>query len=234
MRTVGYCLICTLLWGWNSASASADVIVTFRGSNIYGAGGTIDMLISSNADPGTPDVLDIFSAKLRIAPVAGLGTGGNLRFSSPQNDSQLSQPNYVFFSNTLTPPPLGTVTTETFTDDTYTFGDATQSGSGVILDRSRSPLLLARLDVVPFGTDETGQYVLSLINDGDTMFVGPDPDFLPLNVVASSFNNFTVNYALVPEPGTLGASVAVIAGITAWRRRRRTTACSQSPSVSVS
>jgi hypothetical protein len=47
----------------------------------------------------------------------------------------------------------------------------------VILDRSRSPLLLARLDVVPFGTDETGQYVLSLINDGDTMFLGPDPDF---------------------------------------------------------
>lgn len=211
----------------NRQEVVADVIVNYQGSTIgYGSTGFVDVFVSSDADPLTPDILDSFSAHFLITPVGGAVVNG-LQFTDPQSDSQLGHANYVFFGNSLLNSlslPLGLVSTSTNANDTYIGGDATFDGLGVALDNTTSPYLLFR-----FGLDATlanigDQFQMTLINDGSTSFQDTAP--LPLALSSSSFNTFTIT--AVPEPATGGVLLAgTVAGL--WLKRRRKLRPNNSP-----
>ncbi len=195
----------------------AAIIVSYQGSTIAAGGtGFVDVMVSSDALPGSPDLLDSFSGHFQIAPVGGALPAG-LQFAGTQNDLQLGQANYVFFGNSLTPPPLGVVSTAVNTNDTYIGGDATLNGLGVLLDNTSPAALLYRFEMSALTASIGDQYTLTLINDGSTSFL--DTGFSPLNMAGSSFNAFTIT--AVPEPATGGILVCgAIAGL--WMKRRRT------------
>lgn len=218
-----------------TVSASAGILISMQNATLTGSG-FIDVMVSSTATPGSPDLLDSFSAKLVLAPV-GAATVAGLQFSNPQNDSQLGLGNYVFSGNSLTPAPLGNVTSATATNDTYTFGDATVSGSGISLNSSQPAYLLGRIDLSVVAATPGSQYTLTLANDAFTDF--SDPSFGPLTIDPASFNSATITIgtltAAVPEPGhwlALFGLSSLLVGL--HRRRRMTTAMEASVPKTVS
>ena len=196
-------------------ASHAAIIVSYQGGSISSGGiGFVDVKVSSDAVPGSDDVLDSFSGHFQISPI-GLAVPNGLQFVSPQNDSQLGMGNYVFAGNSLTPPPIGVVSTNVNTNDKYIGGDATLNGLGVLLNNT-SDFLLFRLDLDAALTSLGDQYTISLVNDGSTAFL--DTGFTPLNIHASSFNSFTIT--AVPEPAT-GGILLCGALVGAWIRKRR-------------
>ncbi len=192
------------------------IIVSYQGSTIgYGSTGFVDVLVSSDAAPGSPDVLDSFSAHFLITPVGGAVSNG-LQFVDPQSDSQLAMGNYVFAGNSLTPPPIGTVSTATNTNDTYIGGDATFDGLGTALHTGTGSFLLYRLDLSALLANVNDQFTITLQNSGSTQFV--DPGFTPLLIDSSSFTPFTLT--AVPEPTSTGL-LLVGSGMGFWLRRRK-------------
>jgi len=205
----------------HSHAVSAGILLSMQNTTITGSG-FIDVMIASTATPGAPDLLDSFSAKLVITPVGAAAAGG-LQFSSSQSDAQLALPSYVFFGNSLTAPPLGNVTSGSATADTYTFGDATTSGTGVSLNSSQSPFLLGRIDLSVVGGIAGSQYTIALANDAFTDFL--DPVFTSLSLDPASFNSATVTIgtlsAAVPEPGTWLSMLFLCSLLLGLRLRRR-------------
>ena len=196
--------------------ATAEIIVSYSGGSVAPGGtGFVDVLVSSDALPGAPDELDSFSGHFRISPVGGAVSNG-LQFVASQSDSQLANPGYVFFNDSLTPPPIGSVSTSTNTNDTYVGGDATLSGFGVPLHNLSGSFLLYRLDLDAALANAGDMFEIELINDPSTDFL--DTGFTPLSIDAASFTPFTVT-AAVPEPS---ATVLLAIGtVVAVARRRR-------------
>lgn len=54
-----------------TVSASAGILISMQNATLTGTG-FIDVMVSSTATPGSPDLLDSFSAKLVLAPVLSL------------------------------------------------------------------------------------------------------------------------------------------------------------------
>lgn len=193
------------------------ILLRYSGSTITAGGsGFVDVFVSSDAAVGAPDVLDSFSAHFLIAPVGGAPATG-LQFVNPQSDSQLGQSNYVFFGDSLTPPPLGLVSSATNTNDTYIGGDATVSGAGVSLDSGSGEKLLFRLDLSAALATGGSQYTLALLNSGSTSFL--DPAFNALTIDSSAFAPITLT-AAVPEPSSCCIAAAVLVGFVLRARRR--------------
>lgn len=208
------------------AAAFGGILISMQNTNIISSG-FIDVMVSSTATPGAPDLLDSFSAKLVLTPVGAAASGG-LQFNSTQSDAQLGLGNYVFAANSLTPAPLGNVTSGSGNNDTYTFGDATVSGAGVSLDSSQA-FLLARVDLSVFGATTGSQYTIALANDTFTDFL--DPAFASLSIDSSSFNAATITIgtlsAAVPEPGNWLLILALCSLLAGLRLRRKMDACAE-------
>jgi hypothetical protein len=198
-------------------SVHAGILLRYAGSTLpAGGSGFIDVFVSSDAVVGSPDVLDSFSAHFMITPLGG-APGSGLQFVDPQSDSQLGMGNYVFFGDSLTPPPLGLVSTVTNLNDTYIGGDATFSGAGVSLDSATAEKLLFRLDLSAALATSGSQYTLRLVNDGGTSFL--DPSFGALILDSSAFAPITLT--AVPEPATWCLAAVVTCGIAFRLHRRR-------------
>jgi len=216
--------LCLLL---QSSPVFAGILVSMQNTTITGSG-FIDVMIESTATPGSPDLLDSFSTKLVITPVGGAVAGG-LQFSAVQSDAQQALPGYVFFGNSLTSPPLGNVTSGSATGDTYTFGDATNTGTGVSLNSSQPPYLLGRIDLSVVGGLAGSQYTIALANDAFTDFL--DPTFTQLSIDPASFSTATVTIgtlsAAVPEPGTWVLMLFLCSLMLGLRLRRRMLAKAQ-------
>ena len=135
----------------------------------------------------------------------------------PQSDSQLTNASYVFFGNSLTPPPIGLVGSVNATQDDYIGGDATLSGLGILLDNTMSPFLLYRLDLDATLTNAGETFEIALIDDAGTQFL--DTGFNPLLVTSGSFDAFTIT--AVPEPSTTAVLLigSVCLAARRWRRR---------------
>lgn len=197
--------------------AHGGVLIRYSGSTITAGGsGFVDVFVSSDAAAATPDVLDSFSAQFLITPIGGAPAAG-LQFVDPQSDSQLGQANYVFFGDSLTPPPLGLVSSVTNANDTYVGGDATVSGLGVALDATSPEKLLFRLDLSAAQATVGSQYALQLVNSGGTSFL--DPSFSALTIDSSAFGPFTLT-AAVPEPSSCCVAALVLCGVVLRARRR--------------
>ncbi len=206
-----------VMWFVVQTAASAAIIVSYAGGSVAAGGtGFVDVLVSSDAVPGAPDELDSFSGHFMITSVSS-AVPDALQFLDPQNDSQLSIANYVFFGNSLTAPPIGLVNSINTTNDDYVGGDATLNGAGVLLDNTMSPFLLYRFDLDATLANAGETFEIALINDAGTQFL--DTGFNPLAVNPISFTPFTIT-AAVPEPSTT-AMLLIGSTIFAARRLRR-------------
>lgn len=204
-----------------SSISSGDIIVSYTGGTVTAGGsGILNVWVSSDADPLTPDNLDSFSGLFRIAPI-GMAVADGLQFIDPQGDSQLGDVNYVFNLDSLGEDfggPLGNVTTLVNTNNTYRAGDGTVLGVGFDLDNTTGTRVLFHLNLDATLANPGDQYTVSLINDPFTDFL--DSGFAPLIIHSDSYNSFTVT--AVPEPAT---GVVLLGGTLAgfwWKRRRRT------------
>lgn len=212
------CVLCA-----PSGFVQAGILIRYSGSAITAGGsGFVDVFVSSDATAGTPDVLDSFSAQFLIQPVGGAPASG-LQFVDPQSDSQLGLGNYVFFGDSLTPPPLGLVSSTTNTNDTYVGGDATVSGTGVFLDSVSGEKLLFRLDLSAALATGGSQYTLALVSGGSTSFL--DTSFNSLTIDSSAFAPITLT-AAVPEPSSCVVAGVLLCGLVLRVRRR----CATQPS----
>jgi hypothetical protein len=209
-------ILCVLAFCLAAKSSSAAIIVSYQGNTIgYGSTGFVDVYVSSDAALATPDVLDSFSASFVIAPVGGAVSNG-LQFVDPQSDTQLGQGNYVFAGNSITAPPIGTVSTGTNTNDSYIGGDATIDGLGTSLHAGSGSFLLYRLDLSALLANPSDQFTITLQNNLNTDFL--DPSFTSLSINPSSFSSFTIT--AVPEPTSTGLLLAG-AGVGLWLKRRK-------------
>ena len=202
-----------------NTAARGDIIVSYSGGSISAGGfGFVDVFVSSNATPLTPDSLDLFSARFLITRI-GAAVAGGLQFVSPQNDSHLGTSSYVFNLDSLGETfggPLGSVSTVTDPNDEYIGGDGTLSGLGVDLDNTTASSRLFRLDLDATLAAPGDMYSISLINDLSTSFL--DPGFAPLGISSSSFDSFTV--AAVPEPSAALFLVVGAVGAVCYRKRK--------------
>ncbi len=198
------------------SAAPAAIIITYVGGTVTAGGlGTVDVMVSSNAAQATPDLLDSFSAHFRITPL-GASPPSGLQFSNPQSDSQLSDPGYVFFGDSISPPPIGLVTSAVNTNDDYVGGDATISMAGVPIHQNNGSFLLFRLNIDATLANLGNQFQIELKNDGGTQFF--DPSFGGLTLDGNSFNPFTIT--AVPEPGSF---LLLAGGLALYLKRRRRT-----------
>ncbi len=145
-----------------------------------------------------------------------------LQFVDPQSDSQLGMGNYVFAGNSLTPPPIGLVSTATNTNDTYIGGDATLNAIPVGLNNTQSPFLLFRLDLSAALANvgdqftiqlQSGQFYSDLTDPLSELpitgsFAGSDGSFAPFTITA------------VPEPNSTGL-ILIGSAVGFWMRRRK-------------
>lgn len=198
-----------------SHSATAAIIVSYVGSNITAGGfGTVDVMVSSNASSGTPDNLAFVAAHFRIAPI-GSSPAGGLQFVDPQGDSQLTDPNYVFFGNSSGTSPLGVVSSFANPNDDYAGGDGTPLGVEIPLHSGLSPYLLFRFNLDATLSNVGDQYELKLLNDGGTDFWDDATNSLAFSPV--SYAPFTLT--AVPEPSTF-ALMALGSAFYYFRRRQ--------------
>ena len=203
-----------------SGPASAALIIRYGGNSItQGGTGILDVLISSDAAGGTPDLLDSFSGHFQIAPVGGAVSNG-VQFATVQAESQLGNPAYVFSGDSLGEGggiPLGSVLTLVNNNDTYIAGDGTVSGSGMPLSISSGTFLLFRLNLDATLANLGDQFTVSLINDGFTAF--QNPVFANLSLDTSSFDANTMT--AVPEPSSGIMLLLAALGVGIYRLRRR-------------
>ena len=207
-----------------SGSASAAIIISYGGNTISPGGtGILDVLISSDAADATPDTLDLFSGHFRITPIGGAVSNG-LQFDAVQVDLPLlpaPTPPYVFSGNSVGENfggPVGLVSTVMNSNDTFIGGDGTFSGSGIPLSISSGTFLLFRLNLDATLANLGDQFTVSLINDGDTEFLEPQPGFANLSLSASSFDPNTIT--AVPEPSSGIMLLLAVLGIGIVRQRQ--------------
>ena len=123
--------------------ARAGLIVS--GSNLsLGVGGSGDVEFYVRSTPGS-DVLDSFHFTIQITNNA---TGTRLAFVSPLADTHLSDPSYLFFGDSIvtTSSPSGLLSQTAYANDTYSGGDGTLSGLGVVVPTSDALLLRLESD----------------------------------------------------------------------------------------
>ncbi len=228
MRLINRCRILfatVVLLAVFASSLEAAIIVSFQGNTISAGGtGFVDVFVSSNAAPGTPDNLDLFQLQFRISPLGG----GALEFTNPQSESHLGLPGYVLAGDSFGDlnQPISTVSNFLGTNDQLDALDATVSFNGVDLSTATGQRLLFRFDLNAAGAAVGDQFQIALI-DGISQFSNSNgnpyvttPTALltggPLELDAASFTPFTIT--AVPEPATGG--LLAIAGCGFWIRRR--------------
>jgi len=209
---------CIAVCSMFSGSAYAGFIISYDGNSIAAGGtGTLDVQISSDAADSMPDFLDSFSAHFRITPVGGAVPNG-LQFANLQVDSQLGDPSYVLHDDSLGETfggPLGLVSNFINSNDTYIGGDGTVTGTGIPLSITSGTSLLFQLNLDATLANLGDQFMVSLINDGSTEFLGPG--FATISLNASSFDANTAT--AVPEPSSAVMFLVAALGIGVFRRR---------------
>ncbi len=203
-------LCCGVLW--NSSGADAGIIIGVQSTSITAGGtGSVDVLISSDSN----DLLDFAAYEFAITNVGG--PVSTLEFT---NATEVGGSPYVFAGDNLG------INVSTLTNSQLIANDATNSGTGVILN---STFLLARLGLNHvLGPGQTAaqaggeQFQISLLNSGNTLF---QDNTLPVPTTfafSSTSGLITVSSAAVPEPSTFAAIAMALGGFGLHRRPKKT------------
>ncbi len=215
--------VCIVCLGLAAAQARAGLIVDIGSTTITGTTGSVDVTISSNLTGGDP--LQVFNLQFFVAPAPG--TTSQLAFLSPQNDSEFSNPAYVFATDSFkidynaanpgAPLSMGNLYTTNYTNDTFIGGDFTNSGNDVTVLPSGA--LLVTLDF----TRATA--VPPSVGDTFLVTMGTDPNFNYFQDAAGDSIPFTSNTgvitigaAAVPEPSSLALIFIALGGFVAATR----------------
>lgn len=232
-RTGSLCLgflIALAYAGLSVAVVQADIIVDVQDTTITADGtGFVNVLISSNAAPGTPDNVDFASYDFGITSVGA--PGSSLRFVYPPDLSEgtIGGANgYLFFGDTagIAYDAINS------TPSNYLGSDGTNSFAGVDLSTTTSRLLVRlelQHDLGPGQTTALAdgeQFRITLQNSFDTFFDDFNVD--PVGIDASSFDALGVggglitvsgSAAAVPEPSSLLLLGFGVVGFAVQRRR---------------
>jgi hypothetical protein len=205
-----------------------------------GGTGSLDVLLTSTADPRAPDQLNDFAFTLQI-------TGPNeLQFTPVQSFAYLSSSQYLFNGDStaqLTSSEGGTVSQTVTPNDTFIGSDSTYSGNPVSLSSASSPVLLAALTLDTTITNPGDCYTIRLVpsvgdgswnSSGQTYFhvvdftnTGQETSAVPFT---SGSGTVTIAGASVPEPDSillaliasfLAVGVPLVRWRPGWRGERR-------------
>ena len=207
-------LLATVMIAITSAApnAYADFIISFGPGNglssgpvsfVEGQAGKINVFIRRDATP-TPS-LENFTVWVNLEKIDGLNANG-LLFSSAQEQSQLSSPNYVF--NSVSAGLIGSVANGGLQ---YRGTDTTTVNNAVSVPQSNR--LLFSLDLNPIAQ---GEYRIN-VSTGNSSFISPAIATIPFTSTAGS-----ISVTAVPEPSSFALLIASIGAATlpAWRRKR--------------
>lgn len=227
-------LCLAVLMGLFAAPAQAGFMISFNSPTIpQGGTGTLDVLLTSNAGPLSPDLLNNFAFTLQI-------TGpSELQFSPTQSFDYLTSSQYVFAgdsTNLMTSSPGGTVATTVYGNDTFVGFDSTSSGNPVSLSSANTPVLLAALTLDATITNPGDSYMVNLIPaSGNGSMSSSSQTYFDLynfdtgnEISATPFTSTsgTVNIvgAAIPEPASIISGLTallLLAGLHGVRRLRR-------------
>jgi hypothetical protein len=215
-----------LLAALDVGQSRADLVIDIGGTTITGTTGSVEVAIRSDQLFGDP--LQNFNFQFFIIPASGTAT--QLAFLAPQNDSEFSDPAYVFATDSFkinfnaaspgSPLTMGNLSTTNFINDTFIGGDFTDSGNDVTV--SPSGALLVTLDFT------TSTAVSPSNGDQFLVTLGTDPDFNYFqdsngNSIGFQSHSGLVTIGSVPEPSSLSLIlIALGSGAIAhsWRARR--------------
>ncbi len=221
--------------------ARAELVVSIGSTSVaQGGTGTLDVYLSSTADPSSPDVINDAAFTLQITP----DTAGNLAFSASQSFAYLNSGNYVFFGNSsdytaglASPPPIGGILeTTVYANDSFLGFDNTNDFGSVPLSTSAGSVLLATLSLDASITSAGESFTVSLVpTTGTGSSIGGANSYF--NVVDSNFNeqsgvSFTSTSgtvmitAAVPEPASIVSGLTgllILVGFGRLRRHGKTT-----------
>jgi hypothetical protein len=202
-------VLCLMLCsgGFGSSAAVGSIILSFGASSpsplVAGSSGTIDVLIESDAS----DSLDFFQVDVTLTPVGPSPIGG-VKFAVTQSDAQLTDPDYVFFGNSLSQNTLTDVGTVDGAGAVFSAFDATDDGSGPppvpglpnpVTLLLNTTYLLFRLDLVAFAA---GTYEIDVVVDpGITGFIDENLNELSTSSTAGTIT-VTGSATPVPEPSS--------------------------------
>jgi hypothetical protein len=221
-----------------AAPAQAGFVISIGSPTIpQGGTGTLDMFLTGNASPSSPDLLNNYAFTLQI-------TGPNeLQFSPSQSFDYLTSSQYVFAgdsTNQMTSSPGGTVATTVYGNDTFVGNDSTFSGNPVSLSSANTPVLLAALTLDATITSPGDSYTVSLIpasgngsmsGSSQTFFdvfnfgTGVETSAVPFT---STPGTVTISAATVPEPASIVSGLTallILAGVHGVCRIRRSRHC---------
>jgi len=221
-----------------AAPAQAGFVISIGSPTIpQGGTGTLDMFLTGNASPSSPDLLNNYAFTLQI-------TGPNeLQFSPSQNYGYLTSSQYVFAGDStdqMTSSPGGTVSTRVYRNDTFVGNDSTSSGNPVSLSSANTPVLLAALTLDTTITSPGDSYSISLLpSSGNGSMSGSSQTFFDVvnfdtggETSAVPFTStpgtVTISAASVPEPASIISGLTallILAGVHGVRRVRRSRHC---------
>jgi hypothetical protein len=199
-----------------ASSAQASLNITI-GDLALSPGGTGYVNVSLS---GEGDLLAAFYFEFLISPASGATS--RLQFVNPQPDPQLTDPEYVFFGNSLNVEwgsPVGSVLDIPDPGATFVGGDATSDGKNVAVTGEK---LLARLEV----THVVGQDVDPTTTIGHTFDVTLEPGsfFEDASGASLGYTPTAAQVTIIPEPSQLTIMLG-LGGIflvgSWWRRRKR-------------
>ncbi len=217
-----------VLWLVTAAPARATLIVSGTDQNVA-VGGTADISFFVSSISG--DSLASFGLQLQIT-----GVTGELQFSASQPVSQLSDPNYVFYNNSLAasvPPFWNPSFASDYPNDTITGGDTYTGSSGAATLTPLTSYLLATVTVYAnpslVAAGDSFQVALVPPSVGDpnrTNFMDPNSSLITYTSTPVTVLVVPAGMNPVPEP----PSLVLLAGIGAslgllcyWRRRTTAT-----------
>jgi hypothetical protein len=244
-RRVWVLCLAFLLAGFAVPARAGTINISIVAAPVtQGGTGTVDVLLTSTASSGAPDLINNYAFQLQIANNGVDNT--QLAFSANQDFGYISNsslhPAYLFLGDTSAaqppPSPIGSPGQTVFPNDTFTGADSTFSGNPVSLS-SGTTYLLASLTVTTLTGAPPGvgdAFTISLVPPSGTgsMFANPNTYFDNFNFDGDnefSFTPFTstsgtvnVVSAAIPEPASIISGLTallILAGVHGVRRLRR-------------
>ncbi len=237
MRQIGIGCLAAVLACLMALPARAGLVISVGSTSInQGGTGSINVYLSSTANPAMPDQINDYTFTLQITA----NTVGDLAFSETQSFAYLSSPQYVFYNDSAdyiagmnSPPPVGgTPFTSIYNNDSFVGFDNTNSFNPVSLSTASGQVLLATLNLDATITSVGESFTVALVPSfGSGSQTGGASSYF--NVVDSGFNELSATpftstsgtvsiiASAIPEPASIVCALTGFLISASWYARRR-------------